>query len=134
MAIFASGLRMPRAAGALAVAAVAAALLTGCGAASTATTQAGAARTSAPPSSSVPSTSAPASPRPSASAPASPRPSGPTALPVAPGAGNRPQTSAFPSTGSAAFHNAMQDLWLAVTTGNARLALPAFFPVPRTSG
>ena len=48
MAIFASGLRMPRARGALAVAAVAAALLTGCGAASTATTQASAARTSVP--------------------------------------------------------------------------------------
>ena len=26
------------------------------------------------------------------------------------------------------FHDAMQDVWLAVTTGNARLALPAFFP------
>ena len=128
MAIFGSGLRMPRAGGALAVAAVAVALLTGCGVASTPTTQASAARTSASPSSSLPSASAPASPRPSASASASPRPSGPTALPVAPGAGTRPQTSAFPSTGSAAFHNAMQDLWLAVTTGNARLALPAFFP------
>ena len=127
MAIFASGLRMPRARGALAVAAVAAALLTGCGAASTATTQASAARTSDPSPSGLPS-SAPASPRPSTSAPASPRPSGPTALPVAPGAGSRPQTSAFPSTGSAAFHDAMQDLWLAVTTGNARLAQPAFFP------
>jgi hypothetical protein len=47
---------------------------------------------------------------------------------VAPGAGARPQTRALPSTDSAAFHAAMQDLWLAVTTGNARLALPAFFP------
>ena len=47
---------------------------------------------------------------------------------MAPGAGTRPQTSAFPSTTSATFHAAMQDVWLAVTTGNARLALPAFFP------
>jgi len=35
----------------------------------------------------------------------------------------------LPSTDSAAFRNAMTDLWLAVTTGNARLALPAFFPL-----
>jgi hypothetical protein len=52
----------------------------------------------------------------------------PTAVPVAPGAGALPQTRAFPSTHAAAFRDAMQDLWLAVTTGNARLALPAFFP------
>jgi hypothetical protein len=76
-----------------------------------------------------------------ASAPASPRrpapavtsapptvPAPPTPLPVAPGAGSRPQTQAFPSATSAAFRNAMQDVWLAVTTGNPRLALPAFFP------
>jgi hypothetical protein len=49
-------------------------------------------------------------------------------VPVAPGAGALPQTRAFPSTHTAAFRDAMQDLWLAVTTGNARLALPAFFP------
>ena len=49
-------------------------------------------------------------------------------LPVAPGAGARPQTSAFPSTASAAFRHAMADLWLAVTTGNPRFGLPAFFP------
>ena len=52
----------------------------------------------------------------------------PASLPVAPGAGARPQTSAFPHTDSAAFRNAMTDLWLAVTTGNARFARPAFFP------
>ena len=50
-------------------------------------------------------------------------------LPVAPGAGTLPQTRAFPSTGSAAFRHAMADLWLAVTTGNPRFGLPAFFPV-----
>jgi hypothetical protein len=47
---------------------------------------------------------------------------------VASGAGALPQTRSFPSTHSAAFRDAMQDLWLAVTTGNAGLALPAFFP------
>jgi hypothetical protein len=48
---------------------------------------------------------------------------------VAPGAGALPQTRALPSTRSAAFRDAMQDLWLAVTTGQADLARPAFFPV-----
>jgi hypothetical protein len=54
--------------------------------------------------------------------------SSPVSLPVAPGAGARPQTSAFPRTASAAFLHAMADLWLAVTTGNSRFGLPAFFP------
>ena len=48
---------------------------------------------------------------------------------MAPGAGVLPQTRAFPRTDSAAFRNAMADLWLAVTTGNPRLAGPGFFPV-----
>jgi hypothetical protein len=102
---------------------IAAALLTGCGAGSSpATIQASATKTGPQPSSSPPTSSV-------TSAPASPRPSGPpTALPVVPGAGALPQTRTFPSTHSAAFRDAMQDLWLAVTTGNARLALPAFFP------
>ena len=50
-------------------------------------------------------------------------------MPVAPGAGALPQTRAFPETDSAAFRNAMADLWLAVTTGNPRFARPGFFPV-----
>jgi len=106
----------------LAAAVTATALLAGCSASSSpAPVPAGAAKTGPQPSSSPPSGVS--------SAPASPRPSGPpTALPVAPGAGALPQTRAFPRTNSAAFHDAMQDLWLAVTTGNARLALPAFFP------
>jgi hypothetical protein len=111
--------RMP-----LAAAVIAAALLTGCGAGSS----------SAAIQVNAPKTEAPSSPPPASvtSAPLS-RPTGPptgppTALPVAPGAGALPQTRAFPSTHSAAFRDAMQDLWLAVTTGNARLALPAFFP------
>jgi len=53
----------------------------------------------------------------------------PAAVPVAPGAGARPQTRVRPSPDSAAFHDAMTDLWLAVTTGNPRFGLPAFFPV-----
>jgi hypothetical protein len=117
-------------------AAIAAALLAGCSAGpSPSATQVGAPTTGPPPSFSPPSSAvapASASPGPSGAvtpASASPRPSGPpTALPVAPGAGDLPQTRAFPGTDSAAFHDAMQDLWLAVTTGNARLALPTFFP------
>jgi len=54
--------------------------------------------------------------------------SAPIALPVAPGAGSLPQTSRFPSTTTAPFQNAIHDLWLAVVTGNAGLAGPAFFP------
>lgn len=53
----------------------------------------------------------------------------PRALPVAPGAGELPQTSAFPRTNDAAFRHAMSDLWLAVTTGKASFARPAFFPL-----
>jgi hypothetical protein len=70
---------------------------------------------SAPPTASV-------IPRATASAP-------PSARPVAPGAGALPQTRAFPSTRTAAFDNAMADLWLAVTTGNPRFARPGFFPL-----
>ena len=107
----------------LAAMVIAAALLTGCGAGSSpATIRASVTKTGPQPSSSPSSRSV-------TSAPASPRPSGPPiALPVAPGAGALPQTHAIPSTHSAAFRDAMQDLWLAVTTGNARLARPAFFP------
>ena len=107
----------------LAAAVIAAALLTGCVAGSSpapvpaSATKTGPQPASSPRGSSV--TTATASSRPS---------SPPTALPVAPGAGALPQTRALPSTNSAVFHDAMQDLWLAVTTGNARLALPAFFP------
>ena len=121
MATFAAGLRTP-----LALAVLAAALLAGCGGASSpAAAQASTAQASLRPSSNPPRVSLAPAP-----APSSPRPSGPpTALPVAPGAGTRPQTRALPSTDSAAFRAAMQDLWLAVTTGNPRLALPAFFPL-----
>ena len=69
-----------------------------------------------------------ASPAPRATARATASAS-PSAVPVAPGAGARPQTRALPRTDSAAFRNAMADLWLAVTTGNPRFARPGFFPV-----
>jgi hypothetical protein len=72
----------------------------------------------------APSVTATPSPRPKPR----PRPAPPSALPVAPGAGKLAQTQAFPSTKTVAFRNAMYDLWLAVTTGKPKFALPAFFP------
>ena len=111
----------------LAAAIIAAALLAGCGAGSSpgssSATQVNATGTTQHP------TGLPFSSPPSATATPAPRPAGPVVLPVASGAGALPQNNVFPSTHSAAFHNAMVDLWLAVTTGNPRLALPAFFPV-----
>ena len=99
----------------------AAALLAGCSGsppptakASTAGTGSPAAKSASPASSATSSASASASP---------------SAVPVAPGAGALPQTRAFPRTDSAAFRNAMADLWLAVTTGNPRFGRPGFFPV-----
>jgi hypothetical protein len=51
------------------------------------------------------------------------------ALPVAPlAAASEPQTGKVPDTSSTAFKNAVHDIWLAVTTGNAGYAKPAFFP------
>jgi hypothetical protein len=113
----------------LAAAVIAAALLTGCGGSSAIQVNA----TKTEPSSSRPAArvTTPSSSRATASPsrPAGPLAVTPTAEPVAPGAGALPQTRALPSTDSAAFHAAMQDLWLAVTTGKPNLALPAFFPV-----
>ena len=84
------------------------------------TAKAGAAGTGSPSAKSAPPTAS-VTPRATVSAP-------PSARPVAPGAGALPQTRAFPSTRTAAFDNAMADLWLAVTTGNPRFGLPGFFP------
>ena len=114
---------------------VTAALLAGCGAGSPAPSpprhqgqqhQTSAAGTGSPPT--LPPARTAGSAVPQASATPSP-----ASLPVAPGAGALPQTRALPGTDSAAFRNAMADLWLAVTTGNPRFARPAFFPRPRTS-
>jgi len=80
-----------------------------------------AARTGSPSAKSAPTTAS-VTPRATGSA-------SPSARPVAPGAGALPQTRAFPGTRTAAFDNAMADLWLAVTTGNPRFARPGFFPL-----
>jgi hypothetical protein len=108
----------------LAAALITAALLAGCGAGppgpSPSTARPSATRTGPPPTQ-------PAKPAGSVTPQASVAKS-PASLPVAPGAGALPQTRAFPSTNSAAFRNAMTDLWLAVTTGNPRFGLPAFVP------
>jgi hypothetical protein len=105
---------------------VASAVLTGCGASppapSSSPAPASVARTGAPPSSAAPDQT----PTPTRSA--SPQASPTTALPVAPGAGARPQTQVRPRTDTAAFRNAMADVWLAVTTGNPGFGRPAFFP------
>ena len=53
----------------------------------------------------------------------------PSALPVAPpDAATLAQTQAFPSTTDTAFKNVIHDFWLAVSTGDANYAKPAFFP------
>lgn len=68
-------------------------------------------------------------PTPKSTPAATPTPTKPSALPVASAsAATLPQTSAFPKTTDAAFSNAVHDIWLAVTTGDAEYALPAFFP------
>ena len=85
------------------------------------TAKASAAGTGSPSAKSAPPTAS-VTPRATASA-------SPSARPVAPGAGALPQTRAFPGTRTAAFDNAMADLWLAVTTGNPRFARPGFFPL-----
>jgi hypothetical protein len=109
----------------LVAALITAVLLTGCGAGSLApsppATKASATETGSP------QTQPPARPAGSAVPQARATPP-PASLPVAPGAGARPQTRVFPGTDSAAFRNAMADLWLAVTSGNPRFAQPAFFP------
>jgi hypothetical protein len=106
----------------LAAAVVAAALLVGCGGGTLPPpTRANSPTTGTPPPSPSPS-------RTLTSAAAARNSAPPTVLPVAPGAGALKQTRAFPSTNSAVFRDAMRDLWLAVTTGNPHLALPAFFP------
>jgi hypothetical protein len=112
---------------------IAAVLLAACGAASLAGCGAGPGGQPRPTAKASPAgtgspSGPPASPAASATPPATASAS-PAALPVAPDAGARPQTRAFPRTDSVAFRNATADLWLAVTTGNPRFARPGFFPV-----
>ena len=106
----------------LAVTGLAAVELTGCGASARAPQTVSTASASPHPTAPAPSSSVHTSPATRILAT-------PSTLPVAPGAGTQPQTRIRPSTGSVAFRDAMSDLWLAVTTGNPRLALPAFFPL-----
>jgi hypothetical protein len=126
-----------RAAVAALVVAAALAVLTGCSAGSAPGAKPGA----APGAVARPAiTAKPAASRASATRGTSPSPSGtpvrqsapasPAVLPVAPpSAASLPQTTALPRTDDAAFGNAVHDIWLAVTTGDADDALPAFFPV-----
>ena len=110
---------------------IVAALLAGCGLAGCGNGAAAApqtAKTASAASTSPPPTRPPSDPPPRTT-PTSHHAGPPTALPVAPGAGAQPQTRTLPSTDSVAFRHAMTDLWLAVTTGNSRLGLPAFFPL-----
>ncbi len=102
---------------------IASAVLTGCGASSPSAT-ASVVRTGASPS----ATASAQTPAPTPTRSATPQASPAAALPVAPGAGARPQTQVRPRTDTAAFRNAMADLWLAVTTGNPGFGRPAFFP------
>ena len=105
------------------------AALAGCGApgggtgAKVVTRPVGATRKASPSASKPPS----AKPTPTAK-PTPPKPE-PSAVGVGPAnADTLPQTSALPQTTSTAFDNAIQDIWLAVTTGDADYARPAFFP------
>jgi len=114
----------------LAAAVIAAALLTGCSSGAHPSAPASPAPASPASTASNASPATSASPQLSSASASAPQAAGsPAALPVAPGAGALPQTRALPSIQSVAFRNAMQDLWLAVTTGNPDLALPAFFPL-----
>jgi hypothetical protein len=108
---------------AAAVSLAAGVVLAGCGGSSgpPPTAKPSAAGTGSPSAKSAPPTAS-VTPRATASA-------SPSARPVAAGAGALPQTRAFPGTRTAAFDNAMADLWLAVTTGNPRFARPGFFPL-----
>jgi len=114
----------------LAIALTLLAVLAGCSAGTTPKAAASPTRTtsaSSPTASPSPSLSSP-SPSPSPST-QRPTPAKPAALPVAPASeAAKPQTTAFPKTSGTAFRNATHDIWLALTTGNADYAKPAFFP------
>lgn len=69
-----------------------------------------------------------ASPSPSPTPTPTPKPK-PSGLPVGPpNVGSLPQTGTLPKTTGTAFANAVQDIWLAVVTGDPDYAKPAFFP------
>jgi hypothetical protein len=103
-------------------------MLAGCGGASPAPSSSAPSATASVRGTGSPTAATASASTPAPTASATPRASPTVALPVAPGAGARPQTEARPRTNSTAFRNAMTDLWLAVTTGNPRFGRPAFFP------
>ncbi len=70
----------------------------------------------------------PATASPATASPARPG-GGPTLLPAPLPPRHLHQTRAFPSAGTRVFHAEMTDLWAAVVTGQARLAVQAFFPL-----
>jgi hypothetical protein len=105
-------------------------LSTGCGPAShpAAAVTPHRAASSAKPASSAARPAAAGSARPSGATSAVPA-GGPTVLPAPLPPGNLHQTRARPSAGGRVFHAEMTDLWAAVVTGQARLAVQAFFPL-----
>jgi hypothetical protein len=102
-------------------------LAAGCGPAAT---HPAAAVTPARASASSASASSAATPAASPTAAGRARPSGgPTLLPAPLPPGSLHQTRALPSAGTRVFRAEMTDLWAAVVTGQARLAVQAFFPL-----
>jgi hypothetical protein len=71
-------------------------------------------------------TSSPAGP---SASPATTPSASPSVIPVPPPPGSLHQTMAFPSAHTPVFNAEMTDLWAAVTTGTAILAVQAFFPL-----
>jgi hypothetical protein len=111
--------------GAILGAAAALALLAGCAAGSATPTATSTESTASP----VSATSAVSPSAGSVTLATMPKPTQPAGLPVAPpDAATKPQTDVEPSTSGTAFKNATHDIWLAVSTGDSRYALPAFFP------
>jgi hypothetical protein len=104
--------------------------LAGCAATAPGTTARPSASVAARTASPAAGHSLPASPQPPKPKPSPPAPAKPAALLVAPAsAAALPQTRTLPSTTDTAFKNLVHDFWLAVTTGNADYAKPAFFPL-----
>ncbi len=112
---------------------LAAGALTGCAATGTTATVSSAASVTASAASVGHPTAGQATPTPAPKpkpSPGPPPPATPAALLVAPpSAATLPQTRTLPSTTDTAFKNLIHDFWLAVSTGNADYAKPAFFPV-----
>jgi len=105
------------------LAAFAVLVLTACGAST------GSAGSGAAPQRTAASAGPAGTPSPGAAATPMPARGSATPLPVAPGAGSRPQTTARPKAHGRAFHAMVTDLWLAVRDGKPSYGWNAFFPV-----